>query len=407
MSRTCIIIGASHAAAQLAPSLRQEGWDGKIIVIGDEPYLPYHRPPLSKAVLSGEKNAADLHIRAQALYDKNDIEFKLGSRVESINRAHKSITLTNGEILNYDKLALCTGSRVRTVSLPGVELAGIHYLRDLKDVEAIQGDIGEGKNAVIVGGGYIGLETAASLKKMGMNVTVLEMAPRVLARVTAPELSEFYTRVHSDEGVTIRTGIAVAGFEGNTKVERVTCADGSSFDADLVVIGVGIIPNVELAEAAGLTVENGIVVDEYARTNDPDIVASGDCANHHNTLYDIRLRLESVPNATDQSKSAAASICGKDKSYQSLPWFWSDQYDLKLQIAGLSQGYDQVVIRGDKDHSRSFVAFYLKEGKLISADCVNRPQEFMLSKRLIAAGTEIDAERLADESIPPKELVQV
>lgn len=405
MSQTCIIIGASHAAAQLAPSLRMEGWEGKIIVIGDEPYLPYHRPPLSKAVLSGEKGVDDLMIRAQTLYEKNNIEFKLDTRVESINRAHKSITLTTGEVLNYDKLALCTGSRVRTVSLPGVELKGIHYLRDLKDVEAIQTDVGANKNAVIVGGGYIGLETAASLKKMGMNVTVLEMAPRVLARVTAPELSEFYTRVHSDEGVNIKTGIAVSGFEGTDKVERVKCADGTSFDADLVVIGVGIIPNVELAEAAGITVENGIVVDEYARTNDPDIVAAGDCANHYNELYDIRLRLESVPNATDQAKAAAASICGQSKAYHSLPWFWSDQYDLKLQIAGLSQGYDQVVIRGDKDQGRSFVAFYLKEGKLISADCVNRPKEFMMSKRLITSDAILDPARLADESIEPKELL--
>ncbi|MEC8427213.1 MAG: FAD-dependent oxidoreductase [Pseudomonadota bacterium] len=405
MSQTCIIIGASHAAAQLAPSLRQEGWEGKIIVIGDEPYLPYHRPPLSKAFLAGDQTAEGLLIRKQPIYDKNDIEFKLGTRVESINRSHKNITLTNGEVLSYDKLALCTGSRVRTVSLPGVELEGIHYLRDISDVEAIKGDVASGKSAVIVGGGYIGLETAASLKKQGMNVTVLEMAPRVLARVTAPELSEFYTRVHSDEGVTIKTGIAVSGFEGDGRVQRVACADGSSFDADLVVIGVGIVPNVELAEAAGLTVENGVVVDEFARTNDPDIVAAGDVTNHPNDLYGIRLRLESVPNATDQAKSAAASICGKDKVYRSLPWFWSDQYDLKLQIAGLSQGYDEVVIRGDKDACRSFVAFYLKEGKLISADCVNRPQEFMISKKIISEGLPVDPARLADESIAPKELL--
>lgn len=405
MSQTCIIIGASHAAAQLAPSLRQEGWEGKIIVIGDEPYLPYHRPPLSKAFLAGDQTAEGLLIRKQPIYDKNDIEFKLGTRVESINRSHKNITLTNGEVLSYDKLALCTGSRVRTVSLPGVDLEGIHYLRDISDVEAIKGDVASGKSAVIVGGGYIGLETAASLKKQGMNVTVLEMAPRVLARVTAPELSEFYTRVHSDEGVTIKTGIAVSGFEGDGRVQRVACADGSSFDADLVVIGVGIVPNVELAEAAGLTVENGVVVDEFARTNDPDIVAAGDVTNHPNDLYGIRLRLESVPNATDQAKSAAASICGKDKVYRSLPWFWSDQYDLKLQIAGLSQGYDEVVIRGDKDAGRSFVAFYLKEGKLISADCVNRPQEFMISKKIISEGLSVDPARLADESIAPKELL--
>lgn len=404
MSKTCIIIGASHAAAQLAPSLRQEGWEGPIIVIGDEPYLPYHRPPLSKAFMAGDKTVDDLLIRKAPIYDKTDIQFKLGTRVESINRSHKTVTLDNGEVLSYDKLALCTGSRVRTVSLPGVELAGIHYLRDVSDVEKIQGDMGAGKNAVIVGGGYIGLETAASLKKQGMNVTVLEMAPRVLARVTAPELSEFYTRVHSDEGVQIKTGVAVAGFEGDGRVARVTCADGSHFDADLVVIGVGIVPNVELAEAAGLAVENGIVVDEFGRTNDPDVVAAGDVTNHPNALYGIRLRLESVPNATEQAKSAAASLCGKDKVYQSLPWFWSDQYDLKLQIAGLSQGYDQVVIRGDKDQGRSFVAFYLRDGKLISADCVNRPQEFMVSKKIISEGLAVDPARLADESIAPKDL---
>lgn len=402
--KTCVIIGASHATAQLAPSLRQEGWEGRIIVIGDEPHLPYHRPPLSKGFLSGEKDIHDLLIRNEAMYEKANVEFILGTRVDQIDRAHKTLTLSHGEVLSYDKLAICTGSRVRTVNLPGVELEGINYLRDMMDVEKIKPYVGKGKNAVIVGGGYIGLETAASLKKLGMNVTVLEMAPRVLARVTAPELSEFYTRVHAEEGVTIKTGVAVSAFAGEKRVEKVICGDGTEFEADLVVIGVGIIPNVELAESAGLTVENGIVVDEFARTNDPDIVAAGDCANHHNSLYDIRLRLESVPNATEQAKSAAASICGKDKVYSALPWFWSDQYDLKLQIAGLSQGYDQVVIRGDKDSGRSFVAYYLKEGKLISADCVNRPQEFMFSKKIIQEGLSVDPERLADESIKPKEL---
>ena len=403
MSKTCIIIGASHAAAQLAPSLRQEGWEGKIIVIGDEPHRPYHRPPLSKAFMSGERTADELQIRSEKLYEKNDIEFKLNTRVSSINRKDKTITLTTGDVMSYDKLAICTGSRVRTVPLPGIDLAGVHYLRDLNDVENIKADIQSGKHAVIVGGGYIGLETAASLKKMGMHVTVLEMAPRVLARVTAPELSEFYTRVHTEEGVVIKTGVAVSTIEGDTRAERVVCADGSSFDADLVVVGVGIIPNTELAEEAGLKVENGIYVDEFARTEDPDIVSVGDVTNHPNDIYNIRLRLESVPNATDQAKSAAASICGKEKLYSALPWFWSDQYDLKLQIAGLSQGYDQVVIRGDKDNSRSFAAFYLKDGKLISADCVNRPMEFMASKRMIIAGEKVDPARLADESISPKE----
>lgn len=401
----CVVIGASHAAAQLAPSLRQEGWVGKILVIGDEPYLPYHRPPLSKAFLAGEKESDGVLIRPQSFYEKNDIEFQLGVRVEVIDRVHKTVTLTSGEVIDYDKLALCTGSRVRTVSLPGTDLAGVHYLRDINDVEKIKKYIGDRKNAVIVGGGYIGLETASVLKKLSMNVTVLEMAPRILARVTAPELSEFYTRVHTEEGVDIKVGVAVSGIEGDGHVTRVACADGSGFDADLVVIGVGVVPNVELAQAAGLEVENGVVVDEFCRTVDPDIVASGDVSNHPNSLYKQRLRLESVPNASGQSKTAAASICGKDKAYNELPWFWSDQYDLKLQIAGLSQGYDQVVIRGDRNKGRSFVAFYLKEGKLISADCVNRPQEFMASKRLITQKMVVDPSILADETISPKELL--
>ena len=326
-------------------------------------------------------------------------------RVEAVDRLAKTVTLDNGEKLNYDKLALCTGSRVRKVELPGIDLAGIHYLRDLNDVAGIREEIQPGNHAVIVGGGYIGLETAASLKKMGMQVTVLEMAPRVLARVTAPELSEFYTRVHTEEGVAIKTGIAVAAFEGADKVEKVVCADGSSFPADLVVIGVGIVPNVELAQDCGLTVDNGVVVDDFGRTEDPDIVAAGDVTNHYNGIYDIRLRLESVPNASDQAKSAAAAICGKEKVYCTLPWFWSDQYDLKLQIAGLSQGYDQVIVRGDIQAGRSFSAFYLRQGKLIAADCVNRPPEFMLAKKALTTGAEVDIAKLADESVPPKALI--
>lgn len=405
MTETCIIIGASHAAAQMSASLRQEGWQGRILVIGDEQHLPYNHPPLSKAYLSGSQSADELLLRKANFYEQKEVEFKLGVRVEEIDRLAQTVTLNNGEKLHYDKLALCTGSRVRTVNLPGVELPGIHYLRDLKDVDGIRGDVVEGKSAVIVGGGYIGLETAASLKKLGMKVTVLEMAPRVLARVTAPELSEFYTRVHKEEGVDIKTGVAVAAFEGNGRVEKVTCADGSSFPADLVVIGVGIIPNVELAQTAGLEVDNGVVVDEFGRTSDPNIVAAGDVTNHYNGIYKIRLRLESVPNATDQAKSAAAAICGTEKLYCTLPWFWSDQFDLKLQIAGLSQGYDQVIIRGDKDNGRSFAAFYLREGRLIAADCVNRPPEFMIAKKALSTGAAINLETLHDESVPPKELL--
>lgn len=405
MKKTCIVIGASHAAAQLCASLRQEGWDGDILLIGDEHHLPYHRPPLSKTFLSGEKTADQLAIRPAAFYEKNEIRFRHG-RVEAIDRQKQTITLDDGDELAYDKLALCVGSRVRKVSLPGSELGGVHYLRDVAHGESIKQDLGQGKHAVIVGGGYIGLEAAASLRKLGMNVAVLEMAPRILQRVTAPEISRFFTRIHTEEGVVIHTDTAVSELVGDGHVKKVVCADGKEFPADLVVIGVGIVPNVELAEAAGIEVDNGILVDDFCRTSDPDIVAAGDCTNHFNKFYQHRMRLESVPNATEQGKSAAASICGGSREAHSLPWFWSDQYDLKLQIAGLSQGYDQVIERGDSDTGRSFAAFYFKDGRLIAADCVNRAPEFMLSKKIITGNLDVDPERLADESIPVKELLE-
>jgi len=402
---TCLIIGASHAAAQLAPSLRQAGWKGEILVIGDEPHLPYHRPPLSKTFLTGDKTAESLAIRPAAFYEKNAIKFRQ-AWVESIDRAKQTVTLNSGEQLPYDKLALCTGSRVRKVALPGAELQGVHYLRNIADVLDIKNRAKEHARAVIIGGGYIGLETAAVLNQVGLKVVVLEMAPRILQRVTAPELSEFYSRVHQESGVEIHVGVTVSAIAGEGQVQRVNCADGREFDADLVVIGVGILPNVELAETAGIAVDNGILVDEFCRTNDDNIVAAGDCTNHLNKTYNRRIRLESVPNAIEQGKSAAASICGEQKAFKGLPWFWSDQYDMKLQIAGLSTGYDQIVIRGDRQTGRSFAVFYLQNGQLIAADCVNRPQEFMLSKRIIAENLPVDPAKLADESITVKALLQ-
>ena len=405
MSQTCIIIGASHAAAQLAPTLRQEGWEGRIVVIGDEAWIPYHRPPLSKTFLSGEKTMDEIYIKPQNVYDNADVEFMLNTRVESIDRENKSVTLDNGETLNWDKLALTTGSRVRKIDMPGVDLEGIYYLRDAADVDKICSRTGDGKKAVIIGGGYIGLETAAVLRKLGMEVTVIEMMERVLQRITTPEISAFYQRIHLEEGVNILCGVGLEAFEGEGSVQKVVCNDGSTHDADLVVIGVGILPNVELAEAAGLEVNNGIVVDKFARTSDPDIVAAGDCTFHPNAFYGRDIRLESVQNASDQARTAALSLCGKDQAYDALPWFWSDQYDLKLQIAGLSQGYDEVVIRGDIEGSRSFAAFYLKDGVIISVDAVNKPPEFMMGKRLISGKVSPDRDKLADASVPIKELM--
>ena len=405
MSENFIIAGASHAAAMLAPSLRQQGWQGRIIVVGAEASIPYHRPPLSKDYLAGEKTLDEILIRPAKVYEKSEVEFILETTVESINRGEKTVRLSNNETLPYGKLALTVGSQVRKVNLPGTDLDGVFYLRDLEDVARISEYISPGANAVIVGGGYIGLETAAVLNKKGMNVTVLEMMERVMQRVTAPVVSEFYTRVHEEEGVSIRCGVGVSGFKGNGRVAKVLCSDGSGFAADLVIIGVGILPNTALAEAAGLEVDNGIVVNDRAQTSDPDIFAAGDCTNHHNPIYDRRIRLESVQNATDQSRVAAGAACGKEVSYNAVPWFWSEQYDLMLQIAGLSQGYDEIITRGDPGEGRSFAAFYLKAGKVIAVDAINKPQEFMFSKKLIALQKTVDKKRLADAGTPIKELL--
>ena len=404
MTQQCIIIGGSHAAAQIAVSLRQEGWGGDVLMLGDEPYLPYHRPPLSKAFLADEKEVESLSIRPEAFYQKNNIQFRQG-RVTRIDKIAQTLTLVDGQILRYDKLALCMGSRVRQIALPGSELKGVHYLRNISDVKGIKRQVKKEKRAVIIGGGYIGLEAAASLRKQGVDVVVLEAGARILQRVTSPEVSAFYAQVHAEEGVAIFTDIAVTALLGEERVERVACRDGRIFSADFVIIGIGVIPNVELAEQAGIDVDNGISVDKFCRTNDSNIVAAGDCTSHFNDIYQRQLRLESVPNANEQGKAAAASLCGFNKAFKSLPWFWSDQYDLKLQIAGLSEGYDQVVIRGNKSDGRSFAAFYFKEGLLIAAECVNRPQEFMLSKKVIAEGIMIHPKRLADESTRVKELI--
>ena len=403
---TCIIIGASHAASQLGPDLRKKGWQGRILIITDESVIPYHRPPLSKEYLSGKKTFEEILIKKPSLYEKNEIEFLLDTRVTAINREGKTITLENEETIAYDKLALTTGARVRHIPVPGADLGGVHYLRDADDVEQIIPLAQAGKKAVIIGGGYIGLETAAVLQTIGMQVTVIEMMERVLERVTTAEVSAFYQRIHTEQGVEIVTGASVSKINGDKSVESVSVKNGDNFSADLVIVGIGVIPNTELAEAAGLEVSNGIVVDEYCRTNDHDIVAAGDCTWHYNPFYDNHIRLESVQNALDQARVAAATLNGDLKPYDTLPWFWSDQYDLKLQMQGLSAGYDEVIIRGDIDNSRKIAVFYLKEGRILSVDAVNSAPEFMVGKKLILAKTMVDKEKLADAEVSIKELLR-
>lgn len=405
MNQRCVIVGASHASGQLVASLRQSGWDGDITLIGDEPYLPYNHPPLSKDYLAGEKAADDLLIRPAEAYDTANVTVKLATRVTAIDRARKVVSTDRGEDIAYDKLVLATGARVRKLPIDGAGLSNVFYLRDMNDVARIKKSVLTAKRAVIIGGGYIGLETAASLTKLGLCVTVLEAMPRILQRVTAPELSTFYKRVHSEEGVRIEEDTIAEKIVQSDDGLIVTDKDGAEFAADFVVIGIGVVPNIELAQQAELDCANGIIVNEYCQTSDPDIYAAGDVTWHYNVKYDRHVRLESVPNATDQAKVAAAHICGKAKAYDSLPWFWSDQYDLKLQIAGLSDGYDDLIIRGDIETGRSFAAFYFKGDKFLAVDAVNAPREFAMSRMILSKGQTLDKAKIADENLALKEAV--
>jgi 3-phenylpropionate/trans-cinnamate dioxygenase ferredoxin reductase subunit len=400
-----VIVGAGQAGGEVASALRQQGFTGSVVLLGDEPYVPYRRPPLSKTFLSGDATLESLFIKAPAAYDKLNVDCRFGIGAESLDRAAKRLRLYDGTTLEYGKLVLTTGGRPRKLSLPGAEHPNVHYVRTIADIQRLKEQFGAGKKLVIIGGGYIGLEAASVGIKKGLDVTVIEALPRVLARVTAPEISAFYERVHKSRGVKLYTGVGVHSLEGDPLVTGVTLADGVLVPADIVIVGIGLIPNVELADMAGIEVSNGgIVVDRYTQTSDPDIYAAGDCTFHENVFFDRRMRLESVPNAMEQGRIVAAAILGKPVAYSAVPWFWSDQYDLKLQMVGLSQGYDQLVVRGNLD-GESFVAFYLKDGVVISADAVNRAPEFMVAKKLVADRIKVDAGQLADENFILKSLL--
>ena len=405
MIRNCVIIGGSHAGSQFAISLRQGGWLGNITIIGEERDYPYHRPPLSKTFLSGEKKIEDILLRPAELYEKSRISIRLGERVKSIDRTNKSVITNNNNIINYDKLVIATGARVRKIPVPGSETEGVYYLRNSDDVNKIKSRVIANDHAVIIGGGYIGLETAASLRKQGMKVTVIEAMARVLQRVTAPELSNFYKRIHDEEGVEIFEEVIATEFKKIDKKIHILTSCGKTFIGDMVIVGIGVIPNIELAEAADLAVKNGVEVNQFCQTSDPEIYAIGDVSWHYNEIYERFLRLESVPNATEQAKIAALHINEKPKAYNSLPWFWSDQYDLKLQIAGLSEGYNHIVIRGDIEKGRSFSAFYFKDNNLLAVDAVNSPREFMFTKMVLTKGQKLNKEILSDNSLDLKSAI--
>lgn len=396
-----VIVGAGHAAGQAAASLRQAKYAGEIILIGDESHIPYQRPPLSKQYLSGEHGMERVYLRPEKFYADRDITVKVDTRVESIDTSAKNVTTDQGETIEYENLLIATGSRPRILHIDGSDLPGIYYFRTVADVDAIRAQMSAGKKLVIVGGGYIGLEVASVGVTSGLEVHVLEMEERILQRVTTPEMSRYYHDLHSSRGVHIHTSKMVSGFTGDGQVSGVLCGD-ETIAADLVIVGIGIIPNTEIAEAAGIDCDNGILVNDHCETSVAGVYAAGDCTNHPNPLLDRRLRLESVPNAMEQARVVAANICGGDKSYSSYPWFWSDQYELKLQMVGFSADGDTQVVRGDMANNQ-FAVFYLKDGAMVAADAVNSPKEFMICKQLV--GTKVDADILADPSVDLKSLL--
>jgi 3-phenylpropionate/trans-cinnamate dioxygenase ferredoxin reductase subunit len=401
MSANIVIIGAGQAGAQAVQSLRAEGVDAPIIMIGDEAYPPYQRPPLSKAYLLGNFERPRLFLKADNYYPEAGCELILNTGVAAIHRAERMVELSNGRKLDYDKLLLATGARVRRLRCPGAELPGVHYLKTIADVDGLQEVFQAGKRIAIVGGGYIGLEVAAVGAKRGLDVTVFEAMDRLMARAVSPLLSGFYAREHEKAGVTLKLNTGVEAIEGNGKVERVI-AGGQSHDCDIVLVGIGVIACDELAVKAGLGVDDGIVVDRNARTGDPHIWAAGDCTRHVGR-EGHEIRLECVQNAIDQAKHAALAMAGKPKTYSEVPWFWSDQYDLKLQIAGLARPTDRLVQRGDPA-ARKFAVFHLRDGKVAAVEAVNAAPEYMIGKKLIAEAKPIAAEKLADLSVPMKQM---
>ena len=404
MSSTVVIIGASHAAVQAISSLREKGCAHKITLIEKGLNLPYQRPPLSKKYLLGDLSLEQMQLKPESFYLDAEVDLLLGREAASIDRGAKQVVLDSGERLDYEKVVLATGTRPRELRLPGSDQADLGYLRTMSDAERIAGKLRPETQLLIVGAGYIGLELAASAVKQQCKVTVLETMDRVLARVTCPYVSSFYEQLHAQEGVEIRLSTVLERFEKNLHKTRAVLADGEFIDADQVVVGIGVIPNTELAESSGLECENGILVNEYTQTTDPDIYAVGDCANFPSARHGCRLRLESVPNAVEQAKTAASSICGDDVAYDQVPWFWSDQYDVKLQTVGLWDSHDAFVVRGDP-RSRKFAVFYLQQGRLVAVDAINSPADFMVSKKLIGAAVKPDAAKLEDPDVPLKSLL--
>ena len=390
-----VIIGAGQSAIQCITSLKKEGYTGSITMIGEEEHLPYQRPPLSKGFLEDSINKERLYFKKLDFFTENKIQLKLGTTANKVDLENNLVFLSDETNLGFDKLVFATGSRVRKLDFPGSNLSSIHYLRGLDDAESIKNDLERSKEVVVIGAGYIGLEVAAIAAKKNVTVSVIEMADRVMNRTVDPLISDYYLKLHQNNGVKFIFNNSLEEIKGSKKVESVLCSDGSEIKADMVIIGAGIIPNVELADQAGVFCDNGILVDEFGQTNYKNVYACGDCTSHPNKLLNKQLRLESVHNAMEQSKTVAFSVLAKPLEYNQVPWFWSDQYDHKLQIVGLSGEHDNVVMRGNTKDQK-FMLFYTKDNQLIAVDAVNNPKEFLICRKLVANKVKIKSEMISD-----------
>ena len=403
-----VIVGTGHGGAQAAIALRQQGHEGSILMIGRDAHPPYERPPLSKEYLAGEKPFERIMIRPEKFWADKNVDLMLGTSVSEVDWMRHELVLSNGDRVGYRKLVWAGGGDPRRLSCPGGTLKGVHAVRDKRDVDAIMGQLAAGaKKVVVIGGGYIGLEAAAVLRKLGCEVTLLEALPRVLARVAGEQLSEFFQDEHRRQGVDLRLGAKVEAIEGaDGMASGVRLEGGEVIPCDMVIAGIGIVPAVGPLIAAGAAGSNGVDVDVYCRTTLDDIYAIGDCAAHANPYADQRvIRLESVQNANDMANTAARAIMGDKQPYEALPWFWSNQYDIKLQTAGLSLDHDESVLRGDPA-TRKFTVAYLKEGRPIAFDCVNTVKDYVQGRKLLESGVqEIDRAALADPEVPLKELI--
>jgi 3-phenylpropionate/trans-cinnamate dioxygenase ferredoxin reductase component len=398
---TVLIVGAGHAGFQVAASLRQHGYGDRICLINDEAHLPYQRPPLSKAYLKGEGRPDSLMFRPDKFYRDQNIEL-IADRAVSIDRGARRLLLASGTSRDYGHLVLATGARNRLLDIPNANLANVRYLRILDESEALRKQIASGQRVVVIGAGFIGLEFAATARIKGLEVDVAELASRVMGRAVTAEISDYFQERHTAAGIRIHLGVQATSIEADgTKVTGVSLSDGRHLPADLVVVGVGVLPNVELAAEAGLPVASGIIVDEQLLTSDPNISAIGDCALFASPRFGGSLRLESVQNATDHARCVAARLTGDAKTYDGLPWFWSDQADDKLQIAGLTTGYDRVVVRGDRAQ-RSFSAFCYKAGKLVGIESVNRAADHVFGRKILGVNRSIEPEQAADLSFDLK-----